>query len=311
MLLGHLPLLLFKPKNTHNYPNLSNSPEEFATFKPGHKKQYVVPLRSYHTIQDILRDVRHGMQDLVTARPTGRMTMQEYNNIKILISNKMVPMPQLTRYIMVRTAPVQLLIDLKIAPRETGTQKVVRNVCEKLAIVQEASETALAQRANMDGTGNNNIKEEVLQRRAIARHMKNMNKNSSLFPTTIDGGHLNKSFNQAKSGPVGLGWHATESKTKEEKKVKRRVLAVKQTVLSTAAVSAASAAAVPAASVAASVAASAASSSSSPSSSSSSANKVSPTDGSNKRSAVHVESVQVQAPQKRSKTQGGEGPLIL
>ena len=47
------------------------------------------------------------------------------------------------------------------------------------------------------------------------------------------------------------------------------------------------------------------------SSSSSSANKVSPTDGSNKRSAVHVESVQVQAPQKRSKTQGGEGPLIL
>jgi len=161
----------------------------------------------------------------------------------------------------------------------------------------------------MDGTGNNNIKEEVLQRRAIARHMKNMNKNSSLFPTTIDGGHLNKSFNQAKSGPVGLGWHATESKTKEEKKVKRRVLAVKQTVLSAAAVSAASAAAVPAASVAASVAASAASSSSS--SSSSSANKVSPTDGSNKRSAVHVESVQVQAPQKRSKTQGGEGPLIL
>ena len=89
MIFGHLPLVMFRPYIAPNTPSLNDTPGYFAKYKPGYISQYFMPLRSFHSKTDLVRDVRYAV-DMLSKTRSGDMTMEEYENLKMLTRNEML-----------------------------------------------------------------------------------------------------------------------------------------------------------------------------------------------------------------------------
>ena len=131
------------------------------------------------------------------------------------------------RYILMRCAPTHILVDLKSTNRDPGALMNMRNVCEKLSIMQEVSNSqdtlvAMGGLGNATNTGDGHKSARKLNRKKN-RYIRGLQKQGQLFPTAHDGTTINRTFSKEKSGTVGKQWFTIQKsaiKVKNEQRAK-------------------------------------------------------------------------------------------